>query len=258
MSSIPPESDDSNLPTKATIRDYALRLTHSRTGLKLTPMQRLVVIALADKYNQTKGYAWPSHRWLCEVVGCDDRYLRRLIQGLQQCGVLHVAARRYQGRSTSNVYLFSELLTWDDDQNVAGKNLPAIEGNIYPVQEGRNYPGQEGNSYPPLEPLLEPVSGTSHASRRAHPSDDDAPLLLFANSQKPTLTGKPLETALYRELFHLAERRLRSHLNTSEVAALRGAISAVLREHPSGMIESEIPDIARWLHENDPRMRIAS
>lgn len=61
---------------------------------KLTdPIAKLVLIGIADKYNDERGFAWPSVKWLATAASCSDRTVRRKLKDLEQLGLLVIDHR---------------------------------------------------------------------------------------------------------------------------------------------------------------------
>ena len=52
------------------------------------PIAKLVLIGLADYYNQEKGYAWPSVERLSEVADCSIRTVQRKLKDLEDKGYI--------------------------------------------------------------------------------------------------------------------------------------------------------------------------
>ncbi len=52
------------------------------------PIAKLVLIGIADKYNEERGYAWPSVKWLAEVADCTTRTVQSKIKLLEEVGML--------------------------------------------------------------------------------------------------------------------------------------------------------------------------
>lgn len=61
---------------------------------KLTdPIAKLVLIGIADKYNDERGFAWPSVKWLATAASCSDRTVRRKLTDLEQQGIIAIDHR---------------------------------------------------------------------------------------------------------------------------------------------------------------------
>ena len=52
------------------------------------PVAKLVLIGIADRYNDERGYAWPSVAWLSKAASVSDRTVRRKLRLLEDQGFL--------------------------------------------------------------------------------------------------------------------------------------------------------------------------
>lgn len=52
------------------------------------PTAKLVLLGIADKYNEDRGYAWPSVERLAEMADCTERTVSRKISMLEELGVI--------------------------------------------------------------------------------------------------------------------------------------------------------------------------
>ena len=62
------------------------------------PVAKLVLIGIADRFNDEQGYAWPSVAWLSKAASVSDRTVQRKLKSLEEQGFL--AANRQTGAST--------------------------------------------------------------------------------------------------------------------------------------------------------------
>ena len=62
------------------------------------PVAKLVLIGIADRYNDERGYAWPSVAWLSKAASVTDRTVQRKIKLLEAQGFL--ATTRQTGATT--------------------------------------------------------------------------------------------------------------------------------------------------------------
>ena len=60
----------------------------------LTPTQRLLLIHLAQHWNATKGYGWPSVETLADEVGCCERTVQNDLEVLQEEYLVMIHRRR--------------------------------------------------------------------------------------------------------------------------------------------------------------------
>lgn len=54
------------------------------------PTAKLVLLGIADKYNEDRGYAWPSISRLAEMADCTERTVNRKIAYLTEIGLVQV------------------------------------------------------------------------------------------------------------------------------------------------------------------------
>ena len=71
------------------------------------PVAKLVLIGIADRYNDERGYAWPSVAWLATAASVTDRTVQRKIKLLEAQGFL--ATTRRKG-STTHYHLHIEAV----------------------------------------------------------------------------------------------------------------------------------------------------
>lgn len=57
------------------------------------PIAKLVLIGIADKYNDERGFAWPSVKWLATAASCSERTVRRKLTFLQERGLIDIDRR---------------------------------------------------------------------------------------------------------------------------------------------------------------------
>jgi hypothetical protein len=57
------------------------------------PIAKLVLIGIADKYNDERGFAWPSVKWLATAASCSERTVRRKLTLLQERGLIGIDHR---------------------------------------------------------------------------------------------------------------------------------------------------------------------
>jgi pyocin large subunit-like protein len=68
------------------------------------PIAKLVLIGIADKYNEERGYAWPSVKWLAEVADCTTRTVQSKIKLLEEVGMLVRIMQRNGKTNDTNHY----------------------------------------------------------------------------------------------------------------------------------------------------------
>ena len=81
---------------------------------------KLVLIALADRYNDEYGHAWPSVAWLATAGDCSERTIRRKLRDLEAKGYISVTHRHNE---TSSYKLPMYENQWGLSQSHVGDNL---------------------------------------------------------------------------------------------------------------------------------------
>jgi len=54
------------------------------------PTAKLVLLGIADKYNEDRGYAWPSVERLADMADCTERTVSRKLALLQEVGLIQI------------------------------------------------------------------------------------------------------------------------------------------------------------------------
>jgi hypothetical protein len=71
----------------------------------LSPTERLLLILLADYYNDAKHYAWPAVPTLAQTMGVTDRTVFRCLARLKDMGLVETEKRyRVSGLRDSSAY----------------------------------------------------------------------------------------------------------------------------------------------------------
>lgn len=71
------------------------------------PIAKLVLIGIADRYNDEYGMAWPSVKWLATTGDCSDRTVTRKLNKLEEMGLV-VIERRF---NETSVYKLPSMAT---------------------------------------------------------------------------------------------------------------------------------------------------
>ena len=71
------------------------------------PIAKLVLIGIADRYNDERGYAWPSVSWLATAASCSKRSVQRKVGWLEDEGFL-TRQISDQGKDTNHYVLIFE------------------------------------------------------------------------------------------------------------------------------------------------------
>lgn len=79
------------------------------------PIAKLVLIAIADRYNDEYGYAWPSVSWLSRCADCTPRTVQNKVKVMSEMGILMREFIKGEKTNQTNRY-----------------HLPLFEGGEYP------------------------------------------------------------------------------------------------------------------------------
>lgn len=73
--------------------------------------EKSILLNLADRHNEEKGYAWPSMQRIADDTGWDRRTVLRGIKGLKKLGLIKVYRQVYvhDGSFGPNRYYFPSL-----------------------------------------------------------------------------------------------------------------------------------------------------
>jgi DNA-binding transcriptional ArsR family regulator len=119
----------------------------------LTPVERLILLALADWANDD-GECWPGQVSIAEKVEVSESTVRRAIRRLEAAEVIEVGERRRpDGYRTSNLYRLGGLpvnLTGSDSHRSNVTNLTGQIGTPSPVTGDRAEPLVEPPEEPPV------------------------------------------------------------------------------------------------------------
>ena len=96
--------------TKALAKTMSFKiLGHVIHNVSLPPTQKLVLIVLADFYNEESGKAWPSQDTLCMLTGLSRATLNRVLKELKDKGHITVWKQRFSGQYPHNVYRINHV-----------------------------------------------------------------------------------------------------------------------------------------------------
>ncbi len=84
-------------------------LGHVIHNVSLPPNQKLVLIVLADFYNEESGKAWPSQDTLCMLTGLSRATLNRALKELKNKGHITIWKERFSGQYPHNVYRINHV-----------------------------------------------------------------------------------------------------------------------------------------------------
>jgi transcription initiation factor IIE alpha subunit len=97
-------------------------LGHVIHNVSLPATQKLVLIVLADFYNEESGKAWPSQDTLCTVTGLSLRSINRAIRELKRKGHIKVWKERSAGQYPHNAYRINHAPQRHMVEKVGAKN----------------------------------------------------------------------------------------------------------------------------------------
>lgn len=129
----------------------------------LEPQEKLLLVILADHFNDQEGAAWPSQERIATMMGVSDRQVRRIQVRLMDKGYLEVIKRHGQ----SNLY---KMVALDVDQlKPTGHRRPVPRTSMsYTPDTAVLY-----NSYRTLkEPSIGQIKKTPIPDKYVMPIDD--------------------------------------------------------------------------------------
>jgi DNA-binding MarR family transcriptional regulator len=74
------------------------------------PLEKLVLLCVADHMNDSMGQAWPSVQRICELCGCSRATVKRKLKQLEDAGVIH-RQKRFNKTDMTRVGLTVRRLT---------------------------------------------------------------------------------------------------------------------------------------------------
>ena len=92
------------------------------------PTAKLVLLGIADKYNEDRGYAWPSVARLSEMADCTERTVNRKIAYLEEVGLVQVL----RNPPNSNQYFLPTLTNCHPDTHVGVTLTPDVGVTLTP------------------------------------------------------------------------------------------------------------------------------
>ena len=86
------------------------------------PTAKLVLLGIADKYNEDRGYAWPSMERLADMADCTERTVSRKISMLGELGVIETIRHPNQ----TNRYFLPAMTSCRGDTGVHPDQTPSV------------------------------------------------------------------------------------------------------------------------------------
>lgn len=88
---------------------------------------KLVLIGIADRYNDEYKYAWPSIEWLSVAADCSQRTVMRKVKKLEQMGYIDVERRPNKGNRYKLKYGVGDNLSRDTAMSPNGDTYMSPE-----------------------------------------------------------------------------------------------------------------------------------
>ena len=110
-------------------------------NVSLPPTQKLVLIVLADFYNEESGKAWPSQETLCRLTSLSRATINRALRELNKKGHITVWKERSSGQYPHNVYRINHVSKRHMVEEVGVKNDQTMcQKDPSPCSTVRHYP----------------------------------------------------------------------------------------------------------------------
>ena len=128
--------------TKALAKTMSFKiLGHVIHNVSLPPTQKLVLIVLADFYNEESGKAWPSQDTLCMLTGLSRATLNRALKELKDKGHITIWKERTSGQYPHSAYRINHVSERDMVEEVGLKSEQTMyQKGGSPCRTVRHYP----------------------------------------------------------------------------------------------------------------------
>ena len=128
--------------TKALAKTMSFKiLGHVIHNVSLPPTQKLVLIVLADFYNEESGKAWPSQDTLCMLTGLSRATLNRALKELKDKGHITIWKERTSGQYPHSAYRINNVSERDIVEEVGLKSEQTMyQKGGSPCRTVRHYP----------------------------------------------------------------------------------------------------------------------
>ena len=128
--------------TKALAKTMSFKiLGHVIHNVSLLPTQKLVLIVLADFYNEESGKAWPSQDTLCMLTGLSRATLNRALKELKDKGHITIWKERTSGQYPHSAYRINHVSEKDMVEKVGLKSEQTMyQKGGSPCRTVRHYP----------------------------------------------------------------------------------------------------------------------
>ena len=128
--------------TKALAKTMSFKiLRHVIHNVYLPPTQKLVLIVLADFYNEESGKAWPSQDTLCMLTGLSRATFNRALKELKDKGHITIWKERTSGQYPHSAYRINHVSERDIVEEVGLKSEQTMyQKGGSPCRTVRHYP----------------------------------------------------------------------------------------------------------------------
>ena len=128
--------------TKALAKTMSFKiLRHVIHNVYLPPTQKLVLIVLADFYNEESGKAWPSQDTLCMLTGLSRATLNRALKELKDKGHITIWKERTSGQYPHSAYRINHVSERDIVEEMGLKTEQTMyQKGALPCRTVRHYP----------------------------------------------------------------------------------------------------------------------
>ena len=116
-------------------------LGHVIHNVSLPPTQKLVLIVLADFFNEESGKAWPSQETLCRVTSLSRRTINRALRELEKKGHITTSKERTSGQYPHSIYRINHVSERHMVEKVGARNdLTMCQKKPSPCATTAHYP----------------------------------------------------------------------------------------------------------------------
>ena len=172
-----------------------------------TPMQRLVLIAVANHADKRGQSAWPSQETLAEYCCCSSRTIRRQLSELEESGIIRRGDQRLVShfRGGYRPVVYDVDLGGDEPANNSGRgrtsatdlrpdNLSRLDTGVHRGRTSATLRPDTGVLRTVLEPSIEPSISNSLPSCASDPVDNSAASCTAVAALGDPQAGTPTQT----------------------------------------------------------------
>jgi hypothetical protein len=130
----------------------------------LDPLEKLLLIVLADHFNDQEGAAWPSQKRIAKMMGVSDRTVRRLQVSLVEKDLLKVQLRT--GSSNQYIMVTPDILSAGvGHRSPKGADTAVLHNSYITLNEHKK--NKLKNESTPIPPKYKPPKDESVKPQRA-------------------------------------------------------------------------------------------